>query len=40
MPRKALLDGPGALHHITVRGIERQKISWEGTPIAMNSEAA
>ncbi len=26
MPRKARLDAPGALHHIIVRGIERQNI--------------
>ena len=26
MPRKARIDAPGALHHIIVRGIERQRI--------------
>jgi len=26
MPRKSRIDAPGALHHITVRGIERRKI--------------
>ena len=26
MPRKARIDGPGALHHIIVRGIERRRI--------------
>ena len=26
MPCKALIDTPGALHHIIVRGIERRKI--------------
>jgi len=26
MPRKARIDGPGALHHIIVRGIKRQRI--------------
>ena len=26
MPRKACIDAPGALHHIIVRGIERQRI--------------
>jgi len=26
MPRKARIDGPGALHHVIVRGIERGKI--------------
>ena len=26
MPRKARIDAPGALHHVTVRGIERRKI--------------
>ena len=31
MPRKAILDGPGALHHIIVRGIERRKIFREDT---------
>jgi putative transposase len=29
MPRQARLDTPGALHHIVVRGIERQKIFWD-----------
>jgi outer membrane protease len=27
MPRSAPLDGPGVLHHLIMRGIERQKIS-------------
>jgi len=40
MARQARIDASGALHHITVRGIERLKISREGTPIAMNFEAA
>ena len=26
MPRKARIDAPGALHHITCRGIEGRKI--------------
>ena len=26
MPRKARIDAPGALHHIIIRGIERQAI--------------
>ena len=26
MPRKARIDAPGALQHIIIRGIERQKI--------------
>ena len=26
MPRLARLDAPGVLHHIMIRGIERQKI--------------
>ena len=26
MPRLAGLDAPGAVHHVTIRGIERQKI--------------
>ena len=26
MPRKALIDTPGALHHIIVRGIERKAL--------------
>ncbi len=26
MPRKSRIDGPGALHHIIVRGIERRKL--------------
>lgn len=26
MPRQARIDAPGALHHITARGIERRKI--------------
>ena len=26
MPRRARLDAPGALHHVTVRGIERGRI--------------
>ena len=26
MPRKARLDAPGTLHHIIIRGIERNKI--------------
>jgi REP element-mobilizing transposase RayT len=26
MPRKTRIDAPGALHHITVKGIERRKI--------------
>ena len=26
MPRKAIIDAPGALHHVIVRGIERRKI--------------
>jgi len=26
MPRKARIDAPGALHHITIRGIERKAI--------------
>ena len=26
MPRKARIDGPGALHHIIIRGIERKAI--------------
>jgi REP element-mobilizing transposase RayT len=29
MPRKARIDGPGALHHIIVRGIERRKIFYD-----------
>ncbi len=29
MPRKARIDGAGALHHIIVRGIERRKIFWD-----------
>jgi len=40
MARQARIDASGALHHITVRGIERLTISREGTPIAMNFEAA
>ena len=31
MPRKARLDGYGALHHRIVRGIERKTILWEDT---------
>ena len=26
MPRAARLDGPGVMHHIMIRGIERRKI--------------
>jgi len=26
MPRRARIDAPGALHHIIIRGIERQAI--------------
>jgi putative transposase len=26
MPRKARIDGPGAVHHIIIRGIERRRI--------------
>jgi len=26
MPRKSRIDAPGAMHHIIVRGIDRQKI--------------
>ena len=26
MPRSARLDAPGVLHHVIIRGIERQKI--------------
>ena len=26
MPRKSRIDAPGAVHHIIVRGIERQKL--------------
>lgn len=26
MPRKARIDGPGALHHVIIRGIERRRI--------------
>ena len=26
MPKKARIDAPGALHHIIIRGIERQTI--------------
>jgi putative transposase len=26
MPRKSRIDAPGALHHVMVRGIDRQKI--------------
>ena len=29
MPRQALIDSPGTLHHIIVRGIERKKIFHE-----------
>jgi REP element-mobilizing transposase RayT len=29
MPRRARIDAPGALHHIIVRGIERQKIFFD-----------
>jgi putative transposase len=29
MPRKARIDGAGALHHIIIRGIERRKIFWD-----------
>ena len=31
MPRKAILDAPGALHHIIVKGIERSAIFWDDT---------
>jgi REP element-mobilizing transposase RayT len=31
MPRKSRIDAPGALHHIIVRGIERQKIFSDDT---------
>ncbi|MBA3017213.1 MAG: hypothetical protein KJ550_13695 [Proteobacteria bacterium] len=26
MPRKSRIDAPGAMHHIIVRGIDRQKL--------------
>jgi putative transposase len=26
MPRRARIDAPGALHHIIIRGIERQVV--------------
>jgi REP element-mobilizing transposase RayT len=26
MPRQARLDAPGTLHHVMIRGIEKQKI--------------
>jgi hypothetical protein len=26
MPRRARLDAPGTLHHVTVRGIEKRRI--------------
>ena len=26
MPRKSRIDGPGALHHVVARGIERRRI--------------
>ena len=29
MPRKACIDAPGALHHIIVRGIKRQRIFYD-----------
>jgi len=29
MPRKARIDEPGALHHIIIRGIERNKIFYD-----------
>jgi REP element-mobilizing transposase RayT len=31
MPRKARIDAPGALHHITARGIEKRKIFKDNT---------
>jgi len=31
VPRKALIDIPGALHHIILRGIERRKIFKDDT---------
>jgi len=29
MPRRARLDAPGVLHHVIIRGIERQSIFWD-----------
>ncbi len=34
MPRKARINAPVALHHILVRGIERQKIFYDSGDMA------
>jgi len=37
MPRKSRIDAPGALHHVTGRGIEYRKIFLDDTMKKMGS---